>query len=76
MPQAKKHPSGGGAAVTAIAAVGLPLAATMAKGEPGQLAELVQRYFAEVDASIRPATRPTRNSMPMPMLRTVSPCAR
>jgi hypothetical protein len=39
-----------GAAVTAIAAIGLPMGAAMARGEPGQLAALVSRYFAEVDA--------------------------
>jgi hypothetical protein len=43
---------GAGAAVAAIAAVGLPVGATMAKveqGLPGGLAALISRYFAEVD---------------------------
>ena len=38
------------AAVTAIPALGLPIGVVMAKGEPGQLAALIRRYWAEVDA--------------------------
>lgn len=52
MPQAKntrREIIGVGAAVAAIAAVGLPMGATMAKREASQLAALISRYFAEVD---------------------------
>jgi hypothetical protein len=38
------------AAVTAIPALGLPIGVVRAEGEPGELASLVSRYFAQVDA--------------------------
>ncbi len=38
-----------GAAAVAIPATCIPIGATMAKGEPGQLASLVKLYFAQVD---------------------------
>ena len=50
MPQnTRREIIGAGAAAGVIAGAGLPMGVTMAKGEPGQLAGLVSRYFAEVD---------------------------
>jgi secreted PhoX family phosphatase len=52
MPQAKntrREIIGAGAAVAAIAAVGLPMGATMASPQIEGLAALISRYFAEVN---------------------------